>query len=340
METDAVLTVEPDEKPDYEPEKETEPQTETEPQQPEPEMKSESDEILDQIWNAELVIRRKESVIEGLREDLKIAKSQYDEAVHALRELAQLKHDGGHPLFQGQPGDSVTTKPAEPGSSPDTTADEFSSDWRTESISTLLEPPIAGMGPKKVELLTDLVKTLGDFEDLRARVGRDADTLSKLLPKGFGEKMVEELENRQLKFIADFQSRVDDGGDDGGKRDPVPMDEITNVEEVITSLTEQERQLLARTTELENAGSNPDEDWTQYKHDSDAWQNGFDTGTAGEEISECIYMPGEKQDDWLRGWCAANSEWEESEEETGTESETESESKPETVEAVDDLADL
>jgi len=263
--------------------------------------RSESDCILDRIWNAELIVRSKESTVEELKEELKEAKAEYDGAVKALRKLAQAKNES-RPLFGGIGGDGGVNVPSTP-QPVESTIEPTSTDWRDEPIGTLLEPPIAGMGTKKVEILEDSVPTLGDFEDLRSKVGRDADTLAKLLPKGFGEKMVDELENRQLEYIARFQQVGSQPVDPEPNPDP---EQTTNSND--PELDDHERQLLTRLSALDPG---TEEDWTQWKYDSDCWQNGFDAGNGGEEVGVCIYTAGEKQDDWLRGWAAANSEWEE-----------------------------
>jgi ribosome modulation factor len=267
--------------------------------------RSESDCILDRIWNAELIVRLKETTVEELKEELKEARAEYDEAVKALRRLAQAKNES-RPLFGGIGGDGGVDAPSTP-KPIKSSIEPTSTEWRDEPIETLLQPPIAGMGAKKVELLADTIATLGDFEDLRSKVGRDADTLAKLLPKGFGEKMVDELENRQLEYIASFQKVGSQPVESSIEPNPEP-EQITNSND--PELDDHERQLLTRLSALDPG---TEEDWTQWKHDSDCWQNGFDAGNEGEEVGVCIYTAGEKQDDWLRGWAAANSEWEEEE---------------------------
>ena len=271
--------------------------------------RSESDCILDRIWNAELVVRSRESTVEELKEELKEARAEYDGAVKALRRLAQAKNES-RPLFESNGGDvgGSDTPPPQPAES---SIEPTSTEWRKEPIETLLQPPIAGMGAKKVELLVDTVATLGEFEDLRAKVGREADTLAKLLPKGFGEKMVDELENRQLEYLAKIQKGDDQSVETETEQPADDQEPITNSND--PELDEEDRQLLKRLSELDPG---TEEDWTQWKHDSDCWQGGFDAGNAGEEVGVCIYTPGDKQDDWLRGWCAANSEWDYIENET------------------------
>jgi len=152
--------------------------------------RAESDCILDRIWNAELVVRSRESTVEELKEELKEARAEYDGAVKALRRLAQAKNESW-PIFEsnggnggGNIGDNDTPpQPAELSIEP------ISADWRLEPIETLLQPPIAGMGAKKVELLEDTISNARRF--LKTSAQRSAvklDTLAKLLPKGFWRK--------------------------------------------------------------------------------------------------------------------------------------------------------
>ena len=182
------------------------------------------------------------------------------------------------------------------------------------------------------------VPTLGEFEKLRTLVGKDEDHLSKLLPKGFGEKLADTLEERQLDYIAKHHSAANE----------------------IEGPETPEDQLLQRLSELEQEADDIEDDWMDKRVDPEVWGTGFEAGNAGEEVTECIYEAGENQDDWLRGWASANSEWvdEEVDEvegggdgggddggDDGTESDPpslETEQQPETAdsELVDDLADL
>ena len=305
--------------------------TEKQPDEQQPTERSESDELLDQMWNCELAIRAKESHLEELKEEVKEVKASLDVAIKRLRQLSQAKHEN-RPLFPAvnQPGESAQ----EPNLPPPEPTDE----WKSESIKVLITPPIAGMGNKKIEALIDEVPTLGDFEKLRSQVGRDADHLSKLLPKGFGEKLTDELEERQLDFIANFQP-----GDSATESPTEPQTESPSNE--TDDLTPEERQLLTRLAELDRDGDS-DGDWMDVRNDPEIWGAGFEAGNAGEEIGECIYTAGENQDDWLRGWASANSEWEDVDDgddgEATDEPDAEQpvESTPTTTDTTDELADL
>jgi len=250
-----------------------------------------SDDTLDQMWNIELVIRDKEAVLEELKEETREVKKSLEESVIELRRLLQSSHED-QPLFESKPNNKPDEKDLNESKGE-------KAGWESESIKVLLKPSLPGMGAKKIDSLIDEVPTLGDFEKLRSQVGRDADHLSKLLPKGFGEKLTDDLENRQLEFIANFQP-VDSVAGAG------VIDDVPDSPEQDENLTEEEQQLLSRLNQLATDESG---DWMDVRKDPEVWGSGFEAGNAGEEIGECIYTASDNQDDWLRGWASANSEW-------------------------------
>ena len=151
---------------------------------------SDAEDMLVKISNAELDCREKEAKVEDCKEDLKCAKASYDVAVSRLRKLAsQQANDEDRPLLKQLDSDP----------------EDASKGWEVEKISVLWgSDPISGFGDAKREALEDQVATLGAFEKLRSDVGNDADHLSKLLPKGIGESLADELENRHLDFVAKY----------------------------------------------------------------------------------------------------------------------------------------
>jgi len=151
---------------------------------------SEAEDMLAKISNAELDCRAEEAHVEDCKADLKCAKASYDVAVSRLRKLcSQQANDEDRPLLKQLDSDPEDT----------------SKGWEVEKISVLWNgDPISGFGDAKREALEDQVATLGAFEKLRSDVGKDADHLSKLLPKGIGESLADELENRHLDFVAKY----------------------------------------------------------------------------------------------------------------------------------------
>ena len=236
--------------------------------------KTEADDLLDELWNCELRIREKESSLEELKEKVKEIKAELKTEIQNLRKLSQSKHEN-RPLFP------VSKKP-------------IAAEWESQPIEKLLEPPIAGMGQKKIDALIDQVRTVGEFEKLREEVGRDFDHLAKLLPKGFGEKLADEIENRQLDFIANF------GVEPAKPADPKPAAVVVD-----GSAATEKDEFEIRIDELATDESG---EWMEVFEDQEIWKDGFSAGTNGGELTDCCWSPGTKQDDWLRGFCSANAE--------------------------------
>lgn len=162
-------------------------------------------DLLAQIYNAERVCRQKEAVVDELKEDLKAAKAELEGAVLKLRKLCSKQSDeeymAARPLLQQQ------EKPHRKEGMPQ--------EWeavRMDWFLTLCE--IEGLGAKKHEALCDLCPTLGEFEQLRTKVGVDADSLHRLLPQGFGEAITDRLEECFIDFITDYSPPSDDDEDE------------------------------------------------------------------------------------------------------------------------------
>jgi hypothetical protein len=222
-------------------------------------------DLLDQISNAELVCRQREARVDILKEDLKEAKAALDCAVSKLRELAtQAVNDADRPLFsQGE----------------ESASDEPSDLWQDVSIEVLLKPEIKGLGAKKIESLIDSVSTLGGLEQLRCLVGKDADHLADLLPKGIGEAMADELETRHLEYIANFSQESEP--------------EVPNLDEF-------KAQLLERVEELKQQ-----ENWLGSREDESVAELGEQAFEQGQPITDCPFdFETAKLDDWLRGYYA------------------------------------
>jgi hypothetical protein len=132
------------------------------------------------IWNAETECRKKELMVELAKEDLKEAKAAYDDAVDRLRKLAR---DAQQPtlfnLADGKPADES---------------------WKERDFHEWLDDVVIdGLGDTKREALKDAnIDTFGDFEQLRVEAGKTVQHLSKLLPKGFGKPVTDEIEKAFL----------------------------------------------------------------------------------------------------------------------------------------------
>lgn len=302
----------------------------TEPDESDEAISDEQDR-LNRIWNAEKNCRRKESEVEYAKEQLKVAKAMYEDSVQVLRDLAAQNDEDDRPLFDSPPGGSETASDSE---------SEPVEDWKLESIQVVLAEPIRGLGNKKVEALVDAVPTLGDLEKLRTQVGKDSDHLAGLLPKGIGKETADEIENRALEFAARWEPPTpasESGLDENDGSETKSESEMTDAE-LSQAL---KARLLYFARDAKERGVS---EWWDAEDavDEDVWNAGHESGQAGESFDECVYLAGDKQDDWLCGWAAGQVDnedcflWNES---------NDSDSEPETVNAYgdsdsDDLDDL
>lgn len=138
------------------------------------------DDFRARIWNAEGECRKKELLVELAKEELKEAKAAYDDAVDRLRKLAR---ESQQPTLFGM----AKTEPAD-------------ESWKERDFHEWLDDiDIDGLGQTKREALRDAdIDTFGDFEALRVEAQKTTQHLSKLLPKGFGRPVTDEIEKAFL----------------------------------------------------------------------------------------------------------------------------------------------
>jgi hypothetical protein len=94
-------------------------------------------------------------------------------------------------------------------------------DWRDYPTAKLLEG-VKGMGPKKLEAIIEEAPTVGKLEDLRGQASMAHKSFQQVLPKGCGETMAEEIENRLESYIRDWtasQTTEDEGIDSNNSED-------------------------------------------------------------------------------------------------------------------------
>lgn len=247
--------------------------------------RSESDDILDQIWNAEQECRRKEAHLELLKEQIKEAKASLEQSVIRLRELCS---ENVQPRVTSTPTRQDTTKPPAPtatvepmgesivGMPPAAAAEQLADNaWREVPLTELLKEPIKGLGPKKSESLVDLCPTMGAFDDLRNQASRDFKPFHELLPDRFGIDTASAVEERFLNWITAHASGT----------------KSTGTETV---------SVLKRATEINTGDTN----CLDFKHpEGKQWHDsGWNAYSRDVKLEECPYIPGPEQDDWIRGW--------------------------------------
>lgn len=285
--------VEPGE-PDEE-EEEEEPEQPTEGQ-PEPESSDGGGfelQCLVDIYEAELECRRCEAEIAELKQSLKDSKDTYNAAVITLRRLCYdakperksvtpapvtIQYDSTQPVFGGLVDQPEETEPE-------------SLDWRNVLLANIGINGIKGLGKKKREALTELCPTLGAFEDLRAKVGKDAATLQELLPKGIGQAMADELEELVLNWLTKNRDQVESSdGESTSATVQQPVEELSH-----------EDQVSLRAKEIDTG---EDGCLDGQLDDDGIWESGKRAYEKDASIWECPWTPGPNQDEWIRGWMA------------------------------------
>lgn len=238
-------------------------------------------QLLEEIYNAEQTCRAYDDEVEDLKEQLKEAKARLSNATNYLRKLTGRIHDRqrGEELDKERPLLNQASGPAA----------TIVGNWRSISTEVLLEEPIERFGAKKKESLLELVPTLGEFEDLRARVGQDAATLRELLPKGIGESAADALEERLISAIQRHQISDDQESQPADESDT--KEETPNIEELAESILE---------------------DWENKSepiNDREIWRLGYTAYTEEQGLDACCWADGtDNQQDWVIGWLTAYQE--------------------------------
>lgn len=243
---------------------------------------SEDSDLLAEIFNASLECRRLEAMVELKKEEVKETKSQYEQAVIRLRNVCseignqrsprrgkeKLSRESGQVVAQPVVAADAANDPVE---STTVAGDES---WRSVSLNEILQEKIKGFGQKKQEALLDLCPTLGDFEDLRSRVGKDAAELHELLPDGIGLETASVIEERHLDWIAKNCHGAS-----------VKSDQVL--------IAERAKQLVGGSDTCLDSKHPEGRNW---------YESGWSAYGREVRLDECPYIPGPEQDDWIRGW--------------------------------------
>lgn len=165
----------------------------------------------EEAWFAELQEARKEmekaeSVLDGLKEGIKIAKAEYNIAQQTLLSLAESgptyrKKPVPVPAAKAAPSPAPTQPQPESDSDPKPEPIAEVDDWQSISTASLLEG-IEGLGAKKRDTLIETFPTLGKLEEARAEASKEFLPFKAKLPKGIGEKIASDLEEKMLQAIA------------------------------------------------------------------------------------------------------------------------------------------
>lgn len=166
-------------------------------------------------------------------------------------------------------------------------------DWRAVPIYTALDlesRPIEGLGKTKLDMLIEFAPTLGQWEDYRAEQSGRHEPLPVRMPKGFGEKIVDRIEERLLEFIGRWGS---------SSSEPAEPD-VSPVKDDVSPVKDDDEESAGAAVSLVDGEP---EEWV-----SPVWQDGFDSYNEGETLFDCPYNANANREDhqlWVAGWNSA-----------------------------------
>ena len=318
--TTEPAATEPEQKPEPKPEPEPAPEQSTDDSAREGESEQGEFEhrpvVLDQIADAEKECALAESRVMAAKRALKAAKSDYDDCVAALRDLAaQLYNDLDRPLLNPKKVSTVTVTVAgkSPVSSPGGATTETptgsqplaelgNEPWRRAPIESL------NLKPKLTERLKESdINTVGQLEALRADI---ANNRAKW-PKGIGEAKITEIENAVIDWLTkNRDSHLFNGNESIPVSPPITSADDSSeaapeklaLEKSWNDYSDEEQvefisKRLLEITSLELI--------EEFRHE---WEGGREAAELGDDATDCIYPPGPKQDAWLKGWQSVQDE--------------------------------
>jgi hypothetical protein len=147
---------------------------------------------------------------QAAEEVFKAAKATEKACLSELSALINRGPDYPKPINQGGDADPIAAavrndKDSRPIPVDDPNADQS---WRAIPTSEILDG-IKGMGDKKRDSILSLIPTMGDFEDLRGQASIAHKPFRSVLPKGVGQGMADEIEERALSRMRKHQLSIE-----------------------------------------------------------------------------------------------------------------------------------
>lgn len=161
-------------------------------------------DTLGKIKDCSRLIQETESEIDGYQDQIKEAKEVLKGQQALLARYASQLAD----ILDGRPLPRNPAAPAEPVASEEAAS---GGSWRDTPTAKLLEG-LKGLGAKKLEAIVEVAPTAGALEALRGEASMDCKPFKDVLPKGCGETLADEIENRLVDHVARFLGT--DGYDD------------------------------------------------------------------------------------------------------------------------------
>jgi len=217
------------------------------PSSPQPHLTDEQREQAEKIYEAEIAeAKESHTALTLYRSEvelqLKELKADEKAALKSLQNL--LKRGPAYPKPVSKIEEAVanckTEKPAIEIDDPnaDTT-------WRLIPTSEVIGEGIKGMGAKKLEAIIALAPTLGDMEELRAVAGKAHKQFKEVLPKGVGQAMADEIEERICVVMRKHQKQLEQAQlESKSQPEEVPVVAEVGIETVPTEQPAEQTQSL------------------------------------------------------------------------------------------------
>lgn len=167
-------------------------------------------EVIGKIRDCSRLIEETESEIDGYQDAIKEAKEVLKGQQALLNRYSSQLADilDGHPLPKN-PAAAIETPSSVPGPGEVAVLGVINDeDWRNYLTSDLLKG-VTGLGPKKLDAITELAPTAGQLEDLRGQASMAYKTFKEVLPKGCGDNVADAIENRLIDHIAKCSAAFD-----------------------------------------------------------------------------------------------------------------------------------
>jgi hypothetical protein len=268
-------------------------------------------EAIGEIAKCQRNIQEAESTIDSLKSQIKEEKEFATGEQIRLQRLAAKLADiiEGKPLptDPNKPVDSTEKSPAV-GSKLSDPADEAveaeDNAWREVTTSTLLEG-MSGIGQKKLDALIAIAPTAGHLEDLRGEASLAHKHFKEVLPKGFGEKIVDVIEEALLELR---KRPTKSAAEQAAENKPDVLDKP--VDDAMASILARCRaahKKMGHQEDFEVSGIEPD----NPDDSEDSYANGWDAFQSGDSLSDCPVIPAgtdesaEWDEDWIMGWAGA-----------------------------------
>lgn len=158
-------------------------------------------EVLGKIKDCARMIEEVETEVDGYQEAIKESKEVLKGQQALLARYSSQLAD----IIEGKPLPKNPNQPAATDGSGDigqvSTGIESIGDWRDVSTESLLAG-LKGLGAKKLEAIIEAAPTAGKLEELRGQASLQHKPFKDVLPKGCGEVLADEIENRLMDLVA------------------------------------------------------------------------------------------------------------------------------------------